>query len=196
MNGVGGSLRDVGQGLVNRVQAGFTALQRTSRSVAMLRGLVFGCLLVASALAASRELVLSLSFLAAVAFALLSALLPRTRIVSLTIVAIAGLWFVTTWEEPPSAWRVLAVAALLYVGHTSAALAAVLPHDTAVSPVALRRLARRVLAVLGVSAFLGVMGMALAGQSLVSTGVLGPVVGVLISVVIAGIIARQLRRRG
>ena len=75
-------------------------------------------------------------------------------------------------------------------------MAAVLPHDTAVSPGALRRWAARVLAVLGVSAFVGVMGMALAGQGLVSTGVLGPAVGVLIAVVIAAIIARQLNRRG
>ncbi len=196
MSGIGMGLRDVGLGLVNRVQLGVSALQRTSRPVALLRALVFGCLLVASALSASRELLLSQFSAVAAAVALLAALLPRTRVLTFAIVAIAGLWFFTTRGEPPTAWRVLAVAALLYVAHTSAAMAAVLPHDTAVSPGTLRRWALRVLAVLGVSAFVGVMGMALAGQGLVSTGVIGPAVGVLISVVVAAIIARQLNRRG
>lgn len=190
----GFGLRDVGAGLVNRVQAGFATVRRTSRPVALLRGLVFGCLLGAWALAMPVDLLVSRFFLVAVAAALASALFPRTTVVTGTIVAIAVAWLFTTWQEAPAAWRVLAVMALLYVAHTSAALAALLPHDTAVTQGTLRRWAVRVLAVLGVSGLLGVMGMALSGQPWGSTGAVGPAVGALVGTAIVGIIVWQWAR--
>jgi hypothetical protein len=80
-------------------------------------------------IAASRYLVLLF------AVALYPAVAPRGRSVTVTVlVAVAGWILDTTWFDARVAlWRVLALATLLYVGHTLAALAAVLPYDALVN---------------------------------------------------------------
>ena len=63
--------------------------------------------------------------------ALYPAFAPRGRAVTFAVlVAVAGWIYDTTWYEARVAlWRVLAIATLTYLGHTLAALAAVLPYD-------------------------------------------------------------------
>jgi hypothetical protein len=71
----------------------------------------------------------------------LPALLPAGRTVTLVAsLAILG-WFVatTTYQEPVSTPRLLIVAGAVYLLHSSAALAAVLPVDAMVPPGVLRR---------------------------------------------------------
>jgi hypothetical protein len=68
--------------------------------------------------------------------ALVPAVWPRTRLVSLYLFAIVVGWIVSTsvYGAAISPWRLLPLAALLYLAHTTAALAAVLPYDAVVSP--------------------------------------------------------------
>jgi hypothetical protein len=68
--------------------------------------------------------------------ALLPALRPRGALVTTVIfIAVLG-WMITTglYVEPITVWRLAALAGALYLLHTTAALASVLPYDTVVAP--------------------------------------------------------------
>src|SRR3954453_6948684 len=128
--------------------------------------------------------------------AALPALLPRTRITTILLfLAIVGYLMSTlAYREPVAPTRVLTLAALLYLVHTTTALAAVLPYDTVVSPgVLVAWLARTgvVLALtvaFGVAAAFGVT--AVAGQPLL----VASVAGLLLVAALAGLLA-ALRNR-
>ncbi len=106
----------------------------------LLRLLVFGAVLTACALAIPPGFILTRTFVLAVLAALTAALFPRTRAVGLILLGIATLWLIATTvfdDSAPSVWRVLGMAAALYVAHSAAAFAAVVPHECAVASAAL-----------------------------------------------------------
>jgi hypothetical protein len=63
------------------------------------------------------------------------ALAPRGRGGSAVALAVIAGWLIDTagYGSPVELWRVLALATLLYLGHTLTALAAVLPYDAMVN---------------------------------------------------------------
>lgn len=193
MSALAADLRAMGHGLVNRLAVGVARLRRITAAVALLRLLIASCLLGASALALPAQYVLSRTVVVPVLLAVVVALFPRTSAVSVALLAIAGAWLVST-SDPPL-WMVLALAALLYVGHAAAAFAAVIPYDCAVAPGALLRWAGRTASVVVASLAAGAAGMALTGAVPLPSGVLGPVVGTLLAVGIVALIVWQLRRR-
>lgn len=181
-------LRYAGLGLLTRVRATVATLRRTTAPVLGLRALVFGALLVAFALSVPSTAVwLAVALAIGVGLALAAALFPRTRVVGFTLVTIAAAWLVTTTfvESNVSAARVLGLAAALYIAHAAAALAAVLPNDTAVNPGALLRWALRTSFVVLASVGLGALGLLAAAWLPQARGIAAPLLG---SVVAAGIV--------
>ena len=187
------SIRDVGGNLGSQVTAGVATLRRVTPGVALLRMLVAIPLLVASALALPLSTVLSQTFVLFIALAVVAALLPRTHAIGIALVAVGGTWAAVVQDRP--LWKVLVMAAALYVAHASATLAAVLPYDCAIAPSALRRWALRTGTVVLLSLGLGAAGLVLTGEIEIPRGIIGPIVGSFVAAAIAGLFAWQLRRR-
>ncbi|WP_306206051.1 hypothetical protein [Actinoplanes sp. RD1] len=128
--------------------------------------------------------------------ALWPAVAPRGRSVTVVAVAVVGGWIAdTTWYDSRVAlWRVLAIATLLYLGHTLAALAAVLPADAIVNPAVLTGwLTRAGLVVLG-SAVLTVVVLSLTAGLAGGAFLVATLVGLAAAVAATVLIARLLRR--
>ena len=191
-------LRDVGLGVASRVRSGAATLRRTSPTVLLLRVLIAGALVAAWTMTVPTRLLLSpWALLAMLVPALAAALFPRTRAVGFALVTTAGAWLGLTMSSAasPSLGRVLGLAAALYVAHTAAALAAVLPHDTAVDPPALGRWALRTTLVLATSLRLGAAGLTVADALPRDQSLVGPLVGSVVAAGIVGLIAWLVRRR-
>lgn len=123
-------------------------------------------LLAAPAPLLSQRLVLA----GAALLAVLPALAPGSRwVTAVALVAAAG-WMTATsgYGEPVTLVRVLALAGVLYVWHSLAALAAALPLDAVVASDALARWLAWALAVVAVSSLLSVA--LLAGMAEVAAG--------------------------
>lgn len=103
--------------------------------------------------------------LTAVGLAVLAAtpaVVPGGRWVTLVALATVAGWLVTTeaYGEPVRLVTVVLLAALLYLLHTLAALAAAVPYDAVVAPDALARWLARALGVIAVSSLLTVLVLA------------------------------------
>src|SRR5262249_13052747 len=83
----------------------------------------------------SRELISTLAILP-IALALCAGLFPRTGLPTVAIVAIVGGYLVNigSGAAPLTTWRPIAAAGLIYIVHTGAAFAAVLPFNAVVTP--------------------------------------------------------------
>lgn len=124
------------------------------------------------------------------------AFVPRGRGATVAIMlAVAG-WIVDTafFDARVALWRVLSLAALLYIGHTLTALAAVLPYDGMVNlDVAATWLARALVVVL-ISAVLTVIALGLASALAGEAFVVATLVGLAGAVGATMLLARLLRR--
>jgi len=128
--------------------------------------------------------------------ALYPAFAPRGRAVTFAVlVAVAGWIYDTTWYEARVAlWRVLAIATLTYLGHTLAALAAVLPYDAVVgAEVVGAWLGRAGLVVVG-SAVLTVLALGLTAEAAGGAFLVATLVGLSAAVALTLLISRLLRR--
>jgi hypothetical protein len=127
--------------------------------------------------------------------AVLPALFPRGPVVTATIVVAVVGWILATtaYFEPITSYRLTALAGLLYLLHTSAALAAVVPYDAVVSPGVLARWLVRAAGVVAVTALFG--AGAFAGARLVpaETFVIASVAGVALAGVFAWLSTRSAR---
>jgi hypothetical protein len=125
--------------------------------------------------------------------ALLPAASPRTRMVSVVLSLAAAGWLIATtvYLEPITVGRLIGLATVLYLLHTGAALAAVLPYDTVVAPEALVAWLLRALAVVAVGGALGVIALAGAGMFGGRTYLVATIAGL----VTVGVLVRLLVRR-
>jgi hypothetical protein len=124
------------------------------------------------------------------AVGLLPALLPRTGLTTLVVLACALGWMVTATTDgsPRDLVRLVVLAGLLYLAHTSAALAAVLPYDTVVSPGALGRWGLRAAVVLAMTvAFTGVC-VVIAGRADGSTYLIASLAGLGVAVALGALL--------
>jgi hypothetical protein len=107
------------------------------------------------------------------------AVAPRGRAATVVVLLVVAGWiFDTTWNDARIAlWRVLAMATLLYLGHTLAALAAVLPYDALVNADVVVGWLGRALIVVLISAVLTVIALglstALAGEAFLVATLVG-----------------------
>jgi hypothetical protein len=125
--------------------------------------------------------------------ALLPAIFPRTRLVGLAVFVCAFGWLVGTivYGEPISVVRLVGLSSSLYLMHSLAALAAVLPYDAVLSPGVLAGWLLRAAGVVAVSALVSVVLL------LVVKLTIGPVflVASLVGVLAAGALAYVIVRR-
>ncbi len=144
------------------------------------------------AVVASR--IMTLLFLVAV----YPAVAPRGRGTTAAVLVVVAGWVADTvwYDNRVALWRVLALATLLYLGHTLAALAAVLPYDAVVSlDVVTGWLLRAGLVVL-VSAVLTVVALGLADELAGGAFVIATLVGLAAAVGATTLLVRLLRRGG
>jgi hypothetical protein len=126
------------------------------------------------------------------------AIAPRGRGPTAAVLTVVAGWVADTsyYDDRVELWRVIAIGALLYVGHTLAALAAVLPFDGVVNlDVVLRWMTRAGVVVL-ISAVLTVIALGLAGVLAGSAFVVATLAGLAAAVGATLLLARLLRRPG
>ena len=123
---------------------------------------------------------------------------PRGRGTTAAVLVVVAGWIAdTTWyDERVALWRVLAIATLLYLGHTLAALAAVLPYDAVVHLDVLTGWLLRAGTVVLVSAVLTVIALGLAGELAGGPFVIATLVGLGAAVAATLLLVRLLRRSG
>jgi hypothetical protein len=133
--------------------------------------------------------------MALIVVAALPALAPHTRVVSSVLLVAAAGWLAGTtyYAEPITPWRLIAVAGALYLTHTGAALAAVLPYDTVVSPRVLTGWLLRAGAVIAATAAFALLALAGAARLGDATSVVAAVLGVVAVVPLGWLLARVAR---
>jgi hypothetical protein len=128
--------------------------------------------------------------------ALVVALFPRTRAVTVVAVVAVLLWLIDTIGlTPVPVGRLAALAVSLYLMHSAAAIAAVLPYDAAVAGAVLVRWGRRAAAATAVGVGAGLAGMAVIGQMPTQRSIIGPTVGAVMAAALVGLLSLQYRRR-
>jgi hypothetical protein len=189
-------LRNLRQGLLSRVTYVVGLARRTTAGPALVRTGIAVAALAALALAVPlEELGAWVGLLLPIALG--AALFPRTRWVSIVaLLAVFG-WLVTTagFGEPVTPWRLAGLAVALYVMHSAATLAAVLPLDTVVAPSVMLRWLGRTAAVLGASLAIGLAGYAVAAVIPGTRSTVGPIVGSAVAAALAFLLVWYLRRR-
>jgi hypothetical protein len=126
-----------------------------------------------------------------VACGALPAFAPRTRITTLVLfLAVLG-WLAatTTYGEPVTWARLVALACLLYLIHTTTALAAVLPYDTVVAPAVLVRWLVRTVVVLALTAGFAVFAVLAVRGVGVHAYLVAAVAGLLLVAALAALLA-------
>jgi len=186
-------LRD---GVRRRYDVGRDRVRRASPGPMLVRFTATGAAFVALALAMPLELWASPALVLALVLAAGVGLAPRTRWVTLVLLLAVVVWLVTTagFHEPIHPVRLVFLTGALYVTHTSAAFAAVLPYDAVLSAVALGRWALRVGAVVVVSLTLGITGIAGATWLSGLTSLAVPLVGIAAGIGLVALMAWLYRR--
>jgi hypothetical protein len=188
--------RQVGVGVVSRVTRAGQRAGRTAPFVLGIRLLSAAAVVVAAAGALpTGGLATLLGYVVVAAVAVAG--FPRTAAVTVVTLAVIGAWLVRTvvFGEAAEGWRVGVVAACLYLAHASAAVAAVLPYDCVVSPRVVVRWAGRCAGVVGATLALAIGGTALVGALPEERSLIGPVVGSVVAVAMAVLLAWPVGRR-
>ncbi|MEU9504985.1 hypothetical protein AB0D32_01730 [Micromonospora sp. NPDC048170] len=183
--------------VTERVRALRYAAARISLTPLLVRAGIFLTVLVGLVLAYPSEVLLGRPLLALVLVAVLPAVGPRRVWPTFAALVTVGGWLVATdgYGRPIALWRLLAVAALLYLTHTLCALAAVLPYDAVVDPDLIVRWLARAGAVLLATFVLGVLLVEVAGLGGDAGHQAATVVGLLVAVAVTALLGWLLRRR-
>ena len=174
-----------------------TTVRRAAPGPMLVRLGVFAAGLLAQVVAWPGAVLAGRALLVLIVLAVLPVLAPRTRLVTVGIVAAVLGWLAATtaYGEPLRYWRVVLLAGLLYLLHTLAALAAVLPYDAVVSPGVLGRWLVRagvvLLLTVAVAMFTLLIPVYLGDQRYL----LASLVGLAVTAGLAGYLALLVRRR-
>jgi len=142
------------------------------------------------------ELVGNEYFVLLALIAIWPAVAPRGRGASVAALTVVGGWLTATvgFGTTVALWRVLAIATLLYLGHSLTALAAVLPHDAVVNLDVIGGWLLRAFAVVLISAVLTVIALALSADLAGGAFLVATLVGIAGAVGATVLIARLLQR--
>lgn len=168
-------------------------LSRVTTVPLLLRGLIFVTVWLGLWLALPAQVASVRAALVLAVVALVPALVPGTRAVDVAMLAIVALWVASTLFAGNTAEPVTTflTAAALYLTHSAAALAAVLPYDSVVDgQVALRWAARSGLVLAG-AALLAALIVALAPVAGRNPSALGLLIGLGAVVGLIALIARR-----
>jgi len=182
--------------LLGRIDRARVALGRATAVPFLIRCGIALCGLIAMSVAWPPALLASEYFVLVAAVAIYPAVAPRGRgFTFAAVVAVAG-WLLDTvgYGARVELWRVLALATLLYLGHTLTALAAVLPYDAVVNLDVVGAWLARALAVVLVSAVLTVVALELSSALSGGAFLLATLAGLAGAVGATMLIARLLRR--
>lgn len=183
-------------GIAGRIERARAAVARATLLPLLVRGgialsFVLGLLVAWPAALTSGRYVLPLLLVG-----VYPAVAPRGRGVTFAVLAVVGGWILdTTWFDARVAlWRVLSIATLLYLGHTLAALAAVLPSDAIVNADVVGGWLGRALLVVLISAVLTVATLGLTAQLAGGAFLIATLVGLAAAVGVTLLLSRLLRR--
>jgi hypothetical protein len=188
---------DLLDGLTERLRALRYAANRVSLLPLLVRAGIFAVVLVGLLVAYPVEALRARSLLALVVVAVLPAVAPRRVWPTFAALVTVGGWLLAEmgFDRPVALWRLVAVATLLYLGHTLCALAAVLPYDAVVDPDLVARWLGRAGAVVLAAAVLGIL-LAQLGRADGDRGYqLATVSGLLVAVAVSALLGWLLRRR-
>ncbi|QLQ39326.1 hypothetical protein [Micromonospora robiginosa] len=183
--------------IVERVRAVRYRAARVSALPLLVRGGIFLVVLAGFLLAYPVQMLAPRSLLALAVAAVLPAVGPRRLWPTFAALVTVGGWLLATlgYDRPPALWRLLAVATLLYLGHTLCALAALLPYDGLIDPDLVLRWLARAGGVVLASAVLGVVLAWLGGIGDVGASQAATVAGLLVAVGLSALLGWLLRRR-
>jgi hypothetical protein len=180
-------------GRIDRARAAFRRLTVVPFLVRL--GIALAGLLAVS-VAWPVALLASQFFLPIAVVAIYPAFVPRGRGGTVSALVVVAGWLIGTAgaDHRVALWRVLAIATLLYLGHSLTALAAVLPYDAVVNGDVVGIWMARAVAVVLVSAVLTVVALALADDLAGGAFLIATLVGLAGAVGATMLIARLLRR--
>jgi hypothetical protein len=189
-------MSEIVEAFVSRAQRARDVNSRATPGPLLVRGALWVFTVSAVLTAYPSEMVGNVRALPVVA--LLSALpaaWPRTRIVSLMLFGIVVGWVIATtiYGEDITTPRLVLLATLLYLMHTTAALASVLPYDTVVVGTVLIAWYVRALPVLFGSAIFGVLAVAGADVIVGRSYLIAAVSGVAVVCVASWLLVRASR---
>jgi hypothetical protein len=183
--------------LTGRFRRAQLVVSRATLIPLLVRCGVFVAFLAAMGFAFPPAIFFARTLAALLVLAAIPALAPRGVTTTLLIIAIAVAWVVVTAQEVDGIqlWRLLGLSTTLYLGHTLAALAAVLPSDAVVAPEVLARWVARAAAVVLAAAVCGVLLVSIAGigddKALTMAGLAGLVVAVTVAAVLGWLVKRR-----
>ena len=183
--------------LTARADRARATLRRATAVPFLVRAGIALCGLVAMLVAWPQALLSGRYFALLAVIAMYPAVAPRGRgATAAALVVVAG-WLVdtTAFDARIALWRVLALATLLYLGHTLTALAAVLPFDAVVNLDVVGLWLARAGAVVLISAVLTVVALGLAAELAGAAFLVATLVGLAGAVGATVLVARLLRRR-
>ncbi|WP_442930240.1 hypothetical protein [Micromonospora sp. LH3U1] len=183
--------------VTGRVRAAQNAVARISAVPLLVRVGIFVTVFAGFALAFPAEVLPGRPALFLGVAALMPAFGPRRIWATFTALVTVGGWLLATdgYGRPVALWRLLALAALLYLAHTLCALAALLPYDAVVDPELITRWLSRSAAVLLGTAVLGVLLLQAAGMGGEAGYQWVTVLGLVVAVGTAALLGWLLRRR-
>ncbi|TDC72211.1 hypothetical protein E1193_28235 [Micromonospora sp. KC606] len=183
--------------VVERVKALLGPVRRVSPTTLLVRFGIFVVVLAGLLLAYPVQVFQPRTLLALAVVAALPAAGPRRVWPTFAALVTVGGWVIASagYDRPIALWRLLAVAATLYLGHTLCAFAAVLPYDALVDPdVVVRWLTRAAVVMLAT----WVVGVVLAWLGGIGDGAgfqTATVAGLLVAVGCSGLLGWLLHRR-
>ncbi|BCB86946.1 hypothetical protein [Phytohabitans suffuscus] len=172
-------------------------LSRATAGPLLVRAGVFAVALAALVVAYPAEMRAGYFTGVLVILAAVAGVLPRSPLVTVAILAAVAGWVISTiwYDDPVELWRLIALASFLYLTHSLAALAALLPYDAYIpAEVTVRWLSRALAVVLG-SAVLTVLLLSAANQGGDRDLLVAALAGLAVALGATGLLAWLLRRR-
>jgi hypothetical protein len=186
------------ESVTRRLAGARVAMARATLVPLLVRIGVALCLVLAMSVAWPQAVVTSRVMVLLFAVAVYPAVAPRGRGTTAAVLVVVAGWIADTvwYDHRVALWRVLAMASLLYLGHTLAALAAVLPYDAIVTVDVVAGWLLRAGAVVLISAVLTVVALGLADELAGGAFVIATLVGLAAAVGATLLLVRLLRRGG
>lgn len=174
-----------------------TTVTRATMIPLLIRVALFAAFLAAMGFAFPPALFFGRTVAALVVVAALPALAPRGATTTLLVVAIVVGWVIVTAEsvEGIALWRLLGLSTTLYLAHTLAALAAVLPSDALVATEVLARWVARAAAVVLAAAVCGVLLVSVAGIGDDEAFTVAALGGLMVAVTVSAVLGWLVKRR-
>jgi hypothetical protein len=184
------------QGFTDRIARARRIMARATALPLAVRAAIFVSALMAQAFAYPVQVLMGSSAVLVIIVSALPALWPRTAVVTVSWVVIVTGWVLTStlFAGVASLPRLLGLTACLYLVHTGAALATVLPYDAVVEPSVVARWALRAVLVIAAAGGASVAALSWVGRLQPRTFLVSTLVGLALTVLIGWLLTLAVRR--